>query len=165
MPILIFCGLMGLIAIPFLLFCHRGFARAKNVLRNRKQGGNVFPLGYHRGRRQPSLLVLGLLLIPTMAMVAQNSSHPPYVANNPASCTSTVNSDSPQAAAVSASSGTPVIGAPDGQSYPLMQTIDQNWSRSKAAVYEEHMAAKQMYEYCRKKAQQMNKQAEEYEAK
>ena len=120
MLVLIFCGLMGLIAIPFLVFCHRGFARAKNALRNRKQGGNVFPLGHDREHRQPSLLLLGLLLIPTTAMIAQNNSPSLDVANNPTSSTSTVDSGSPLAAAVSAFSGAPVIEAPDGQSYSLM---------------------------------------------
>ncbi len=182
MLITIFSGLVCVMAIGLLLFCYRGFARAKNVIRSRKKSLNAFPLAQHREHSQRSLWFLALLLVPVAGIYAQNSSASSAQTVSPAPALATAKIDapaptnSPMPVKLDPSffhrlgrdyvadwsgnapgnpatpprrttpapifsppfpspdwpiGGTPVIGAPDTQSYPLMQAINQNKSRSK----------------------------------
>ena len=88
MLILIFSGLVGVVAIGIFLLCYRGFARAKNAISSRKKSLNVFPLGSGRrphSRSRELFLIFGWLLFLPLALLAQNQSPSQAPAASPVS--------------------------------------------------------------------------------
>ncbi len=64
-----------MVAIGFLLFCYRGFARTQTANRSKRKAVNVFPLGHEKkvlpGNGKPLLAILVLSAFPTAVARAQ----------------------------------------------------------------------------------------------
>ncbi len=170
----IFRRLVCRIVIAFLLYCYRGFTRARHKVFAQKKLRRISPTSLDRKVVACSqillALTLALLAVPIAAVYAQSnvsgtdvpldviSTNAPvsatldqsffhrlgraYVADwsgnalgnpvTPARRTTPAPITSPPFPAPDwPIGGTPVIGAPDTQTYPLMQAINQNKSRYK----------------------------------
>ncbi len=185
---LVFLGAIGIMAITFLAFCYRGFARTKNAWK-KQANKSVHPLSQNsssdsseRSGRSISFWLLAPVLF---AVAAYGQTQPGSTSSNADATSSSATQSLPAAPAPAATGtaadnagfftrlgrayvadwsghaqttqatsqdrrgtpaplssppfpasdwpigGTPVIGASDGSSYPLMQAINQNKSRYK----------------------------------
>lgn len=185
MSSLVFLGAIGIMAITFLGFCYRGFARTKNAWK-KQANKSVHPLNQNSSDtpetsgRSASFWLLAPVLF---AVTAYGQSRPGSTSSNADATSSSATQSlpaAPTATGITAGragfftrlgrayvadwgghspitqatlqdrrgmpapissppfpgsdwpiGGTPVLGASDGQSYPLMQAINQNKSRYK----------------------------------
>jgi hypothetical protein len=181
-------GVIGVMAITFLAFCYRGFARTKNAWKQ-QAGKSVHPLSQNSSsdpsKRSGRSMDVWLLTLMLFVVTAYGQAQTGSTSSNADATSSSATQSLPAAPAPAATGnaaesagfftrlgrayvadwgghspatqatsqdrrgtpppissppfpgsdwpigGTPVIGVPDGQSYPVMQAINQNKSREK----------------------------------